>query len=399
MLMIKLRDNRGIVLITFYMAIALLITLGIGLMTVGIYENRFTERFRDSKIAFNLAEAGADVAIVALRADPNYTGVGYTALGEGGYTVSVTTPPTNPNWRRIDSIGYYPDNNTASYGYTQRDVELYVQVSPSNSGSRWAMFGNSEVDLNGTIYTDSYDSRNGSYNISNANSNGDIGTNSIERAALKLNVTGQTAEVHGDFVAGRGGDPNSVIDINGSVTPSPPTRTTLSDAVTLITPQVPQSAISLGDVNLRSGESLILNTGDYHLTELRASGSAAASGQPNAIYANGKVTLYVDGDIDVKDFVILARDINNNPKPSNVTIKVIGDHDVKLREDTNIYGVVYAKDSEIKLKQSTVYGAAVGDEIDVDGSATIHYDEALSTSGDYISGTTVDVLSWREPNQ
>lgn len=397
MVILKLTDNRGIVLITFYLAIALLVTLGIGLITVGIYENRFTERFRDSKIAFNLAEAGADVAIVALRANPNYTGVGYTALGEGGYNVSVTTPPTNPNWRRIDSTGYYPDNNTTSYGYTQREVELYVQVSPSNSGSRWSMFGNSEVDVNGTLYVDSYDSRNGQYGGANITSNGDIGTNSTANAALKLNVTGQTAEVHGDLVAGMGGDPNTVISINGSVTPSPPTRTTLSETVTLITPQVPQSAVSLGDVNLRSGQSLILNAGDYHLTELRASGGAAAGGQPNAIYANGKVTLYVDGDIDVKDFVILARNPSQNPKPSDVTIKVVGDHDVKLKQDTNIYGVVYAKDSEIELKQSTVYGAVVADEIKVNSSATIHYDEALSTNGDYISGTTVDVLSWREP--
>ncbi len=398
MIMIKLSDNKGIALITFYLAIALLVTLGIGFITVGIYEGVFTERFRNSKIAFYLAEAGADIGIAALRADTLYAGTGYAILGEGGYEISVTTPPANPNWRRIFSTGYYPDNNTASYGYTKRDVELYVQVSPSNGGSRWSMFGNSEIDLNGTIYSDSYDSRNGAYNATNANSNGDIGTNSIQNAALKLNVTGQTATVKGDFVAGEGGDPNTVIDINGSVTPSPPTKTALSETVTLTTPQAPSGAINLGNVDLRSGESIILNAGDYNLTGLRASGGSA-SGQPNAIYANGKVTLYISGDVDVKDFVILARDTAQNPKPQNVTIKVIGDHEVKLKQDTNIYGVVYAKDSEIELKQSTVYGAVVADEIKVSGSASIHYDEALSTSGDYISGTTVDVLSWREMNQ
>ncbi|MBM3252769.1 MAG: hypothetical protein FJZ16_00760, partial [Candidatus Omnitrophica bacterium] len=216
MIILKLSDNKGIALITFYLAISLLVTLGIGFVMMGIYESRFTERFRNSKIAFNLAEAGADVAIVALRSNPSYTGVGFTTLGEGGYTVSVTTPVANPNWRRIDAIGYYPDNNTGSYGYTQREVELYVQVSPSNSGSRWSMFGNSEIDINGTIYVDSFDSRNGRYGGSNVSANGDIGTNSTGDADLKLNVTGQTATVYGDLVAGKGANPDTVISINGS---------------------------------------------------------------------------------------------------------------------------------------------------------------------------------------
>ncbi len=114
MIMIKLSDNKGIALITFYLAIALLVTLGIGFITVGIYEGVFTQRFRNSKIAFYLAEAGADVGIAALRADTLYSGTGYTALGEGGYEISVTTPPANPSWRRIFSTGYYPDNNAAS---------------------------------------------------------------------------------------------------------------------------------------------------------------------------------------------------------------------------------------------------------------------------------------------
>jgi hypothetical protein len=390
MIMIKLSDNKGIALITFYLAIALLVTLGIGFITVGIYEGVFTQRFRNSKIAFYLAEAGADIGIAALRADTLYTGTGYATLGEGGYEISVTTPPANPNWRRVFSTGYYPDNNTASYGYTKRDVELYVQVSPSNGGSRWAMFGNSEIDLNGTIYTDSYDSRNGAYDVTSANSNGDIGTNSIQNAALKLNVTGQTATVKGDLIAGNGGDPNTVISINGSVTPSPVTMTALSAAVTLITPQVPSGATNLGNVTLGEGQSLPLNTGDYYLTGLKTTGGRPSAGQWPTIWANGKITLYVDGNIDVKYFNIFPAD------PKNVTVKVIGDHDVKL-QDANVYGALYAPDSEITLKQSQVWGSVVADEITINGASSIHYDEALSTSGDYILGTTVDVLSWREP--
>ncbi|MBM3253175.1 MAG: hypothetical protein FJZ16_02840 [Candidatus Omnitrophica bacterium] len=149
----------------------------------------------------------------------------------------------------------------------------------------------------------------------------------------------------------------------------------------------------MGNLEMQGGQTLNLDAGNYFLTKLTTRNSLGNIPPPQ-IYATGKITLYVDGDIDVKRLYIYGQ----NTDPTKVTIKVIGDHDVKIENESHIHGVVYAPNSEVKLKQSTVWGAVIGDEIKVDGSATIHYDEALSTSGDYISGTTVDVLSWREPN-
>ncbi|MFH0838970.1 MAG: hypothetical protein V1893_02170 [Candidatus Omnitrophota bacterium] len=396
--MVTLRNNKGLVLIFFYLVLALLVTMGIGFITLGIFEAKFTERYRNSKIAFYLAEAACDVAIASLRLDATYTGVGYTALGEGGYTIDVITPDANSTWRKIVATGYYPDNNSSSYGYARRQLEMYAEVTFPNCGSRWAMFGKTELDVNGTLYMDSYNSEEGSYGGSNVGSNGDIGTNSTEDAALKLNITGTTAQVYGTLYAGYGGDPETVISINGSITPSPPSKDSLDASITLNSIVVPSGASNQGSLSLKSGDTAIFTAGDYYFTGISAQTSVGGKKPPPTIQVSGEgnVTFYVDGNFDVKGLYVNT----SGQDPTQLNIKIIGDRTVNIDLDSTFYGIVYAPDSEITLKQCTFYGAAVADIVKVNSSVTIHYDECLGLGGDNLSMTpSVTILSWREQNQ
>lgn len=86
--------------------------------------------------AFQLAEAGLEQAMVALRAAPqSYTGEAAVPLGPGSFTVTVQ-PGGVAGTYRIDSWGVL---DQAAYRYDRAGLRAELKLSPSGRVERYAV--------------------------------------------------------------------------------------------------------------------------------------------------------------------------------------------------------------------------------------------------------------------
>lgn len=381
------RHQKGFFLIGSYLLISVVGTLALALFLKSLTLNRTIEHAQNRIRAFETAESGLDTAIVVLKADSNYAGQGFTVFGAGGYEITVETPDpvTNPTIRRIRVTGHVPTNAVTSYAYERRDLTSYVNLSPT-SPFDFGLFGDQEVSMSGRAMTDSYDSRRGPY--APGGTNGDIGTNSTDRAAISL--TGSTRVV-GDAVAGAGGNPAAVISVspNATVTGS---QTAAPSKKTLSPVEVPRNLIDRGNLTARSGDPLTYPGGTYLFSSVSVGGTGSVS-------FTGPATVYVRGDVSVSSQGV----VTTGDKPPNLLFYVAGsDSDVKISGGGKVYAGIYAPKSEVSLSgNAELFGAVIGKEISFSGAgenpSRIHYDEALKTvSGGSGATNTVQVKSWQE---
>ena len=171
-----MKNEKGFVLITSFLFAAVLSTVSLGLATRQLAYLQAGENNKNRMVAFNMAEAGLDLALVQLVANSNYGGTtGFTSLStgnsQGGYSISVCPPactgvtaPTDANTRLIVATGQSPSNNTADRAYESRKVTAYANVQPK-SPFLYSVFGGQSISLNGSpsVSTDSYNSANGAY--------------------------------------------------------------------------------------------------------------------------------------------------------------------------------------------------------------------------------------------
>lgn len=140
------KDKGAVMLMLAYIVIALLLVIA-GIFTArAINENNFVLRYRESKEAFNLAEAGIDRAIEELRQDYDWPGVLAVNLGRGQYSVNIASLDDK---RQILSSGFIP---TEANFRARRAIEAVVKKSiPANFYDN-AIYAADELDLNGKAY-------------------------------------------------------------------------------------------------------------------------------------------------------------------------------------------------------------------------------------------------------
>jgi len=129
--------NKGIVLITAYIVIAVLTILGAAFISRSISEMRIAERERNSVQAFYIAEAGIDYAIDQLR-DGNSSGQNFAAMVD----VDNTTIGTyDCAWQRIGASSIWEITSSGFVGDIQRTV--HVELQP-DTFSRYLYFTDDE---------------------------------------------------------------------------------------------------------------------------------------------------------------------------------------------------------------------------------------------------------------
>lgn len=139
--------QRGIILIISYIVIILFLTL-IGIFVfISISEKGASERKKELSVAFYLAEAGIDRALNELRQDYKWGGLSSVSLGEGEYSVSVSS---EGNRRIIVSSGFIPAE--AKFRVKRRIEAVIERVIPPNFYDN-AIYCSGEVDLNGNAYS------------------------------------------------------------------------------------------------------------------------------------------------------------------------------------------------------------------------------------------------------
>ena len=381
-------------LITAFLFAAVLSTTSLGLATRQVAYLQAAERNKNRMVAFNMAEAGIDLAIAQLTTDSNYAGTtGFTALDtgniQGGYTVAVCPPactglttPTDANTRLIVATGQSPSNNLTAKAYESRIVQAYAKLQPE-SPFLYSVFAEQSISMNGSpsISTDSYNSANGPYDSNTAGANGDVATDSIAGGAV--NLTGNVT-IHGDVVVGPYGNPATVISTGSNVTITGTTSAALE-------PQNPQpittSVNSEGDLTVGSQTNYVLQAGTHRFSSINVSGGGMVT-------ALGPVKIYVDGSVSVSgNGIITAGDA-----PPNFQIYVTTNSTFSISGNGNVYAAIYAPNAVVSnTGNGELFGAVVASTYTQSGNGQIHYDEALkNVSGDI--GNAVDLKTWVENN-
>ena len=371
-----MKNERGFILITLYLLLAVFLAHGTALITRCFAEIKGAERFQAGTHAFYVAEAGVDWAITQLRVDPLWGGgAGALANVNGDYV--VTLQDLGGNRRRITSVGRI----TQGAGVLARhSVETLVRVGPTPLFP-YGMFGDQLVTLTGNARTDSYNSANGPYNAGTAGSNGDVGTNGV--SAGDLTLTGN-ATILGDAFAGMGGDPNTVITMTGNSaitgnraplgTPQPMTPVT-----------VPGGLTSQGNLSIAGNNTVTLPGGTYLYNNVSVSGNGRLN-------FTGPIHLYVTGTLSIS-----GNGIGTSANlPPNLLIYVQGGGNIHFTGNADFYGAVYAPESPVQISgNGALFGSAMGRTVQNSGNGGVHFDEALLGAGGG-TGSQVQVLAWQE---
>lgn len=385
-------NEKGFVLVTSYFLIAALAIFSLGLMFRGITFLQSSEKNRNNIVAFNMAEAGLDLAIGQLATSTTYGGSsGFVSMDtgnmEGGYSVVVCPPnctglsqPTNTNVRLIQSTGYSPSNDTTVRGYQERTVTGYVNIAPT-SKFNYALFAGQAIAMSGNAQTDSYNSNNGAYGGSNIFSGGHVGSDGASGIVMALSGN---AMIKGNAEIGPGGSTAANIGTSGNAvitgTKSVSTSTKNYQPETTTLP-------SSGALVISGNSTVTLAAGTYNYSSISVSGNGK-------LKTTGAVTLYVSGNVSISGNGVTTA----SNKPSNFLLYSTGTGSVSFSGNASFYGAVYAPKSAVTNSgNGEIFGAIVSKTYAQSGNGKIHFDEALK-SGSTGSTSNVSALSWVEKN-
>lgn len=256
-------------------------------------------------------------------------------------------------------------------GVSTTDIgrEAIAAIGGALCGGVWGLNG---ITGNGNIYTDSYNSDDGPYDLNDVYPNGDLCSNA------DISLTG-SVDIHGDVMYGEGYG----LDISGgayeiwgvvddqSLNMIPPTfdmeaAMLNNDNATIgLTDGGHDPFNGEWDLHLTGTENLTLDGGTYYFT------SASMVGQ-STITVNGPTEIFLSGNASFAGGGI----INATQDPGNLTIYSTG-AELFLAGGAGFYGVVIAPETDVTLVgTSDFYGVFIAGTLSFSGDASIHIDEA-----------------------
>lgn len=393
-------DRRGV----FYMfALGTMVMLTIltasGLLRTA-HDVQSSERSRSQQSALHLADAGIDQAMINLRTADVGDDILIAILPSGQFALTVDLPSGDN--QLVTSQG------TAAS--EQRRVEAVIH-RVARSIFEFALFGDQAVNVTGNAISDSYDSGAGTYDPDNHGHNGDVGTNAVTAGGIEI---GGSIFIDGQLAVGAGvEDPAAVVTVGGCtdapadcIAPyvtggtSPPSDSqdvVAQSAPFPMPPVVVPDGLTCGDLTLNSGTTTlsptggVLGNGTYCYHNLTVEGGAALT-------ASGSVTVYLTGELKARGNSI----IGDSSDPTRVVIKITSSGEATLEQgtitgSTEFYGAIYAPDATINISgNADIFGSVIAKQVDVTGSARIHYDEAMTARTDVSNRFATSVVSWRE---
>lgn len=274
--------------------------------------------------------------------------------------------------------------------------------------STWAMFSKGELNANGNVETDAFDSRKGLYGGTNVDKlGGHVGSNSNARldgnviVGGNLDITNQrpmpgepgyneyqsspptnaegasNVKIRGELNTNGG---SAGFDSSNVGNDRPPTDTTPAIETNLEAapktfppaPTAPADSIDKGAVNLNGNEVMTLGPGNYIFKSLHINGNA------KLVTSGGPVNIYVQGSSTGTPIHINGNGIANTGRPTNVRMFYNGSGNVHINGNAGFKGLVYAPNSYVHINgNADYYGAIVGNEMDVNGNVKFHYDKAF----------------------
>ena len=249
--------------------------------------SEYTER---QLAAFHLAEAGVDQAARNLRTPTDLTDdVTAGTLPTGSFTIDVPPQSLGNSLWKVTAHG-----SSVKDPAHIRDLEAVFELAPE-SVFRFALFGDTKLNVSGSGNADSYDSRLGAYNaclsgcggstpVMNVGKDGDIGTNATTSGGVALSgsifIDGQVAV--GPSVA----DPSSVVTgYNPAFISGNPKVISQSEVFPMPDVTVPAGLIC-NDYTVQGNKTVTLAPGTYCYQDLTIQGGGTLT-------SSGSVTVYL----------------------------------------------------------------------------------------------------------
>lgn len=402
--------ERGSFLLAVIVLAVILGGLSLAFLQEGIAERTAIAHHESSLLALEVAEAGlikAELEIQALT-DPDADGIGTIAdlYGSGSYEIQATQDPVQPDRWILQAEGWS--------GVTGRRIEVGLRRR-ENSYFVEGLFARDDMLLNGSIATDSYDSRKGDYASQAVNwdaggpyagAKGHVGSNQ------GILVLGTKAHVRGNAIPGplrtveTSGDPVITGDQLARERPIPISDPPLAEFEAALQNNDNQQLIPLKTVynqktlqlRPKGQERVELSGGTYFFTDIDLSGGAQ-------IVITGPCRIYVTGELDLTGGGV----VNETGRPADCLIYAHpyplpsghnpANADVRLTGNAQAAMAVYAPERDVIVSgTSDIFGAVLGRTISVPGDARFHYDEALmEMKTDAI--VYMERLYWREVNE
>jgi len=260
------------------------------------------------------------------------------------------------------------------FGRETSDVGA-ISVATRAGDCMGGIIGETRITLNSSATTDSYDSSSGPYSPATPGQNGDV----CSCGDIELN---SSAVVNGDAHPG----PDHSVTINSSAYV---TGSTSSSGSCPVLPDVELGDIATINDNgnigltddgnspfpngpyaleLSSSDGLPLPGGEYYFTSVALNSGAT-------LRVEGPTVMYVTGSFAVSSSGIM----NTGQNPQDLVVMISSTGDVQLNSSVDFYGVIYAPNAHV-VNNSDVefYGSIMADEVSLNSSVQVHYDEALS---------------------
>lgn len=254
------RAPKGQVLLLALVFFAVFLTITTALISYVLTYNQSERHAVQSAEALALAEAGIDEAAYQLNQNSGYAGESNTALGNGTFTVSVTS--IDGNTKQVVATGYIPNSTnptavktvTANLAINSSVVAFRFGVQVGNGG----IVMGSNAQINGNLYTNGnvvgnggangtpiitgdvtvaggtqssadqqWTTQNGDVNLGDANARADLAqsfkpsaTNALNKVSLYLRKVGSPGDITLKIVSDNSGKPSNTVLASGSLAAS-----------------------------------------------------------------------------------------------------------------------------------------------------------------------------------
>ena len=378
------------------LAIVILATTGLGLLSLGINSRLSAVRGNFEVQAGAAADAGLAKALYEMNeklkvkpwSDSSLPSETDSAIQDSNETYSFAVTGTS-------SAGYSVESTGKSGGVSKTIFASLPLVGPFE----YPVFGNSGLSLYNASTVDQYNTDASTPPLA-------IGTNSTDVRALAL---AQDSLIDGDAVAGYNGNISTVIDNKGTISGN---QYAMTEPQVLPSVTVPAELAALTSLGTLTDGNV---TASAKYTKIDLGNSAI-------FRIKGPVSLYVTGDIKLGNSAQII--IDGNTPNSSLTIYLGGDiesqngssinnqtldpHKLKLfgldscdemtfKNSSAFYGVVYAPKAMVNFDNSAnLYGSVISDSFYTGAKANIHYDASLRNVTVNDDAVTFTVKKWHE---
>ncbi|MFA5092381.1 MAG: DUF4900 domain-containing protein [Candidatus Omnitrophota bacterium] len=334
----KLKNKKGIALISTYMVLTVLLAFSGLLFEISNWQNKTTNTFKRQAQAIDIAEAGLDRALVWIRAQASPPGSatnpwgGVQVLGNptiGSYSVTITdlgSPSGSPSIKRykVTSTSTVSGINQTLTNYLQTDnYARYIWfTNRENYGGTNVWFWNQDR-LNGPTHT------NGHFNIAGT----PVFDGAVESVDDYIRYFNNGNNINSSNLSNPPYDTpdfNSTVDLGVSSTNMPTQALSLRAAST-----------SAGGLRLKGNSTIVLNAnGTMNVTNSDKGWSNRNMPLPTngALFVNngnltisgtlnGRLTAGASKDINIPNSIVYANDPRVNPASTD-TLGLISEQDV-----------------------------------------------------------------------